>query len=229
MAVFWGMGEERVGAVGDEFIYPADHPFVRGVGSRRSCFHCGQAVAFPCIFWSGFIDDPVFLHPECALDLGYRLLTDWKTVDGGHERWLRNRENWRRLNGRIQEAEEAVARYERTLAELSEVVATEKALRSQAEQEKRTLEALCLQGAMPVAPREARLDPQRSFSKAQRREIALRSNGHCAACGQGLGPNWHADHIVPHSRGGRTEVINGQALCGACNQRKHAKVLTVDE
>jgi 5-methylcytosine-specific restriction endonuclease McrA len=81
---------------------------------------------------------------------------------------------------------------------------------------------------------EIRIDPQRQFSAMQRQEIWMRSNGHCVACGRHLGeswrsPNWHADHIVPHSRGGRTEIINGQSLCQPCNNRKHAKVLTVDQ
>jgi 5-methylcytosine-specific restriction endonuclease McrA len=79
------------------------------------------------------------------------------------------------------------------------------------------------------SPGQGRLDPQRSFSKLQRQEIYLRSNGHCSGCGQPLDSDWHADHIVPHSRGGRTEIVNGQALCQPCNSRKHAKVLTVDE
>lgn len=82
-----------------------------------------------------------------------------------------------------------------------------------------------------IQPRIAttRLDPQRNFSGAQEKEILLRSNGHCVGCGKEVGSDWHADHIVPHSRGGKTEVSNGQTLCQPCNSRKHAKVLTVDE
>lgn len=82
------------------------------------------------------------------------------------------------------------------------------------------------QAALPPA---TRLDPQRAFSALQKREIYLKSNGHCQTCGQTLGSDWHADHVVPHSRGGRTEVVNGQALCQPCNSRKRDKVLTVDE
>jgi 5-methylcytosine-specific restriction endonuclease McrA len=83
-------------------------------------------------------------------------------------------------------------------------------------------------------PIAVRRDPLRCFSKLQRREIWLRSNGHCVGCGQYLGSDWQsgdwqADHIFPHCRGGRTEVINGQALCQPCNNRKKANVLTVDE
>jgi hypothetical protein len=89
-------------------------------------------------------------------------------------------------------------------------------------------------GTREKRPVAVRLDPLWYFSRLQRREIWLRSNGHCVGCGQSLGPDWEArtwqaDHIVPHSRGGRTEVINGQALCRPCNNRKQANVLTVDE
>ncbi len=78
-------------------------------------------------------------------------------------------------------------------------------------------------------PIPTRLDPRRSFSAMQKQEILLRSNGHCVSCGMALGLDWHADHIYPHSLGGVSEVINGQALCQPCNSRKHAKVLTVEE
>lgn len=33
-----------------------------------------------------------------------------------------------------------------------------------------------------------------------------------------------ADHVHPHSRGGRTNLTNGQALCRRHNRRKHARV-----
>lgn len=33
----------------------------------------------------------------------------------------------------------------------------------------------------------------------------------------------HADHVVPWSRGGRTELSNGQMLCAACNMEKKDK------
>jgi superfamily II DNA or RNA helicase len=36
--------------------------------------------------------------------------------------------------------------------------------------------------------------------------------------------NWHADHIVPHSKGGDTDVLNGQALCPTCNLKKGNRV-----
>ncbi|MBA2704622.1 MAG: HNH endonuclease [Blastocatellia bacterium] len=82
-------------------------------------------------------------------------------------------------------------------------------------------------GTDPISP-GLQLDPQRAFSVAQKREIYLRGDGHCQACGQPLDSDWHADHILPHSRGGRTDIINGQSLCQPCNSRKHDKVLSID-
>lgn len=38
-----------------------------------------------------------------------------------------------------------------------------------------------------------------------------------------LSPGWHSDHVVPYSRGGLTDVVNGQALCPSCNLRKGAE------
>ena len=64
-------------------------------------------------------------------------------------------------------------------------------------------------------------DPQRLFSADQRADIYDKSGGSCASCGIELSEtNFHADHIVPYSQGGKTTVENGQALCIACNLKK---------
>lgn len=55
--------------------------------------------------------------------------------------------------------------------------------------------------------------------------LYLAADGRCGECGTELEPGWHADHMQPHSRGGLTDVINGQALCPQCNLKKGAKVL----
>jgi hypothetical protein len=61
-------------------------------------------------------------------------------------------------------------------------------------------------------------DPERNFTKSQREEIFRQGKGKCAVCGTKLSKtNFHADHVRPHSKGGRTEVSNGRALCNACN------------
>jgi superfamily II DNA or RNA helicase len=61
---------------------------------------------------------------------------------------------------------------------------------------------------------------RRRFSDGDRAALYLAADGHCEECRAELEPGWHADHVDPHSRGGATDVINGQALCPLCNLRK---------
>ena len=71
------------------------------------------------------------------------------------------------------------------------------------------------------------LDDQRQFTFEQRVAIFRKANGRCVnpnhnqdcviECGW---DNFHADHIVPYSKGGRTTVANGQLLCADCNLKK---------
>lgn len=60
----------------------------------------------------------------------------------------------------------------------------------------------------------------RFFSSRERTALYLAADGCCVRCGDELEPGWHADHVDPHARGGVTDVINGQALCPACNLKK---------
>jgi superfamily II DNA or RNA helicase len=53
--------------------------------------------------------------------------------------------------------------------------------------------------------------------------LAWVCGGACAECGQQLKARFHADHIVPFSKGGATITRNGQALCPACNLRKGSR------
>ena len=64
-------------------------------------------------------------------------------------------------------------------------------------------------------------DSKRSFDEAQRQVIYRRGNGICKICGAHCEWNhWEADHIVPWSKGGKTEIENGQVLCPTCNSKK---------
>jgi superfamily II DNA or RNA helicase len=65
---------------------------------------------------------------------------------------------------------------------------------------------------------------QRFFNRQQRLALRIASEGRCAQCGEQLQPGWHADHVEPFSAGGKTDVLNGQALCAQCNLSKGAKV-----
>ena len=46
--------------------------------------------------------------------------------------------------------------------------------------------------------------------------------GKCVACIRPLPDDYHIDHIMPLSRGGKNEDTNVQLLCGFCNSSKHA-------
>jgi superfamily II DNA or RNA helicase len=61
---------------------------------------------------------------------------------------------------------------------------------------------------------------RRRFNTSERVALYLAAGGHCAHCGTPLEAGWHGDHITPYSAGGPTDVINGQALCPACNFKK---------
>lgn len=63
-------------------------------------------------------------------------------------------------------------------------------------------------------------DPRRRFNASERVTLYLAADGKCCECGNPLGPGWHADHVDPHSKGGVTDLINGQALCPPCNLKK---------
>lgn len=61
----------------------------------------------------------------------------------------------------------------------------------------------------------------RYFSAIQRIELFSRSGGYCQSCGVAITlSDFHADHITPWSKGGKTTLANGQALCRACNIKK---------
>jgi superfamily II DNA or RNA helicase len=69
------------------------------------------------------------------------------------------------------------------------------------------------------------VDERRRFNAAERAALYLAADGRCTECGAELEPEWHADHVDPYSRGGPTDVINGQALCPTCNMKKGAHIV----
>ena len=64
---------------------------------------------------------------------------------------------------------------------------------------------------------------KRFFSQRQRRVLAAISGGYCGICGKQLQTSFHADHVIPHTKGGKTILGNGQTLCPGCNLKKGAK------
>jgi len=71
-----------------------------------------------------------------------------------------------------------------------------------------------------------RRDSKRLFSETQRRILwnGVRSDPLCPQCRSKL--TWDditIDHIMPWSKGGKTELRNGQVLCRSCNSKKGDK------
>jgi len=65
------------------------------------------------------------------------------------------------------------------------------------------------------------LDKNRGFTETQRIAIFRKDNETCQKCSRKVEwEDFHADHIIPHSRGGKTSVENGQVLCSECNLKK---------
>ena len=65
---------------------------------------------------------------------------------------------------------------------------------------------------------------QRLFSKRQKVILAILSGNRCSICQIPLKKSFHADHKRPWSKGGKTILNNGQALCAQCNLKKGDKL-----
>jgi hypothetical protein len=75
-------------------------------------------------------------------------------------------------------------------------------------------------------------DDRRAFNEAERIRIYRRDEGLCQMClnegksEQEARVSWNeyeADHVVPHAKGGRTDVDNAQVLCRYHNKQKGSK------
>ena len=62
-------------------------------------------------------------------------------------------------------------------------------------------------------------------SKRLRGVLFRAADGKCQSCGRALQVGWHADHVVPWSRGGETKIENMRALCRMCNLKKGNRML----
>jgi superfamily II DNA or RNA helicase len=61
---------------------------------------------------------------------------------------------------------------------------------------------------------------RRHFNKRERRAIYLAADGLSEISGEPLSDDWHADHIIPWSKGGLTNLANAQALSKNENLKK---------
>ena len=71
-----------------------------------------------------------------------------------------------------------------------------------------------------------RKDDRRTFSSEQRRMLwNSDEKKKCRNCGDTLDwTDFQIDHLLPHSRGGRTELRNAALMCRPCNLEKGATV-----
>ena len=69
----------------------------------------------------------------------------------------------------------------------------------------------------------ARQPHRRRFNKTERAAMYWVAGERCEHCGAPLADSFHADHDVPYSKGGDTDVTNGRALCATCNLKKGAR------
>lgn len=60
-------------------------------------------------------------------------------------------------------------------------------------------------------------DRRRRLTLEERRELALRSDGRCGRCGEPLGDDWHAAHLISWTHGGATTLDNSEPWCKRCN------------
>jgi 5-methylcytosine-specific restriction endonuclease McrA len=72
-------------------------------------------------------------------------------------------------------------------------------------------------------------DPKRLYTDQERMFIWRRARERCENCSQEIPfSSMHADHLVPHSRGGKTTIANSKCLCTSCNLKKGAKEQSLD-
>lgn len=71
---------------------------------------------------------------------------------------------------------------------------------------------------------EVEKDRRRRFTKSERLAMANAADWKSDISGEPLGDNFHADHVMPYSLGGLTNLLNGQVLTPAENLRKSNKL-----
>ncbi len=73
-------------------------------------------------------------------------------------------------------------------------------------------------------PKSADCNSTRKMPDKLRYQVLKRDNFKCCACGASPAKNpaveLHIDHIIPWSKGGKTELDNLQTLCSKCNLGK---------
>ena len=65
---------------------------------------------------------------------------------------------------------------------------------------------------------------KRNYSDSEKAFLYRLADGKCQLCQCDLPRFWHADHVIPFSKGGITSLNNAQALCPTCNLKKSNKM-----
>lgn len=73
---------------------------------------------------------------------------------------------------------------------------------------------------MSISPKEYDAIRRKSWSKADRLEVAAKTKNKCAYCGKELKGRFALDHVVPLRKGGADEKENLLAACIQCNHYK---------
>lgn len=68
-------------------------------------------------------------------------------------------------------------------------------------------------------------DPKRSYTQEEKQVLLHIANYKCMNCEKQVSiEDSEADHKIPHSKGGKTTIENGQILCVTCNRLKSDKI-----
>ena len=70
--------------------------------------------------------------------------------------------------------------------------------------------------------KETRGSERKALTQKERAQVLQKTDARCHLCGEPISKtsSWSADHVLPHSSGGRHAVDNFLAACGVCNRYK---------
>ena len=66
---------------------------------------------------------------------------------------------------------------------------------------------------------------KRFFTKRMRKILLIVAGNKCQKCNKKLDKSFHADHVIPFSKKGPTNINNAQALCSKCNLKKGSSIV----